>query len=166
MTLPPCHYSFQVYTRKLNFNEKANLCRKNKSKLTAISEQDFLDFNIPTRAISLKLNMRSTDVGLGLPFNIASYALLLEILAKGVNMVPEELISDLGDTHIYMNHIEGLKEQITRKPYEMPRLEHLKTDVFYRTLSQNLSLISHLDSDDFELTNYKSHSKIKLPLSN
>jgi thymidylate synthase len=70
--------------------------------------------NIPTRAISLMWNQRSVDTFLGLPFNIASYGLLLEIIAKEVNMVPDELIGNLGDTHIYLNHIDQAKEQIGR----------------------------------------------------
>jgi thymidylate synthase len=69
---------------------------------------------IPKRAISLMWNQRSVDTFLGLPFNIASYGLLLEIIAKKVNMVPDELIGNLGDTHIYLNHIEQAKEQIGR----------------------------------------------------
>jgi thymidylate synthase len=68
--------------------------------------------NIPTRAISLMWNQRSVDTFLGLPFNIASYGLLLEIIAKEVNMIPDELIGNLGDTHLYLNHIEQAKEQI------------------------------------------------------
>jgi thymidylate synthase len=71
--------------------------------------------NLPTRAISLMWNQRSVDTFLGLPFNIASYGLLLMMLADEVNMVPDELIGNLGDTHIYLNHIEQAKEQIGRK---------------------------------------------------
>lgn len=70
--------------------------------------------SIPKRAISLMWNQRSVDTFLGLPFNIASYGLLLEIIAKEVNMVPDELIANLGDTHLYLNHIEQAKEQIGR----------------------------------------------------
>jgi thymidylate synthase len=69
----------------------------------------------PKRAISLMWNQRSVDTFLGLPFNIASYALLLEIIAKEVNMIPDELIGNLGDVHLYSNHIEQAKEQIGRK---------------------------------------------------
>jgi thymidylate synthase len=69
---------------------------------------------IPKRAISLMWNQRSVDTFLGLPFNIASYVLLLEIIDKKVNMIPDELIGNLGDTHIYLNHIEQAKEQIGR----------------------------------------------------
>ena len=83
--------------------------------MTAISEEDYIKYNIPTRAISLMFNMRSCDAFLGLPFNIASYGLLLEIIAKEDNMVPDELIGNLGDTHLYLNHIEQAKEQIGRE---------------------------------------------------
>jgi thymidylate synthase len=71
--------------------------------------------NVPKRAISLMWNQRSVDTFLGLPFNIASYGLLLEIIAKEVNMVPDELIGNLGDVHLYSNHIEQAKEQIGRE---------------------------------------------------
>jgi thymidylate synthase len=71
--------------------------------------------NVPKRAISLMWNQRSVDTFLGLPFNIASYGLLLKIIAKEVNMVPDELIGNLGDTHLYLNHIEQAKEQIGRE---------------------------------------------------
>jgi thymidylate synthase len=71
--------------------------------------------NIPKRAVSLMWNQRSVDTLLGLPFNIASYGLLLEIIAKEVNMIPDELIGNLGDTHLYSNHIEQAKEQIGRE---------------------------------------------------
>jgi thymidylate synthase len=82
--------------------------------------------NIPTRAISLMWNQRSVDTFLGLPFNIASYGLLLEIIANEVNMVPDELIGNLGDTHLYLNHIEQAKEQIGRKYTHQERDELLK----------------------------------------
>ena len=113
--LPPCHYGFQVYTRELSLEERYDLCATQKSKMTAISEEDYIKYNIPTRAISLMWNQRSVDTFLGLPFNIASYGLLLTMIAKEVNMVPDELIGNLGDTHLYLNHIEQAKEQIGRE---------------------------------------------------
>jgi len=145
MVLPPCHYGFQVYTRELSELERHDIkeqygfdCRK----LAKPSIKQLDDANIPTRAISLMWNQRSVDTFLGLPFNIASYGLLLEIIAKAVNMVPEELIGNLGDVHLYSNHIEQAKEQIgrelsdderfyfdevnipnrTREPYPLPKL--------------------------------------------
>jgi thymidylate synthase len=80
----------------------------------------------PKRAISLMWNQRSVDTFLGLPFNIASYGLLLEIIAKEVNMAPDELIGNLGDVHLYSNHIEQAKEQIGRKYTHEERTELLK----------------------------------------
>jgi thymidylate synthase len=118
MVLPPCHYGFQVYTRELSENERINLLHiKNGNKGHHIEAGfNMLDeFNIPTRAISLMWNQRSVDTFLGLPFNIASYGLLLEIIAKEVNMVPDELIGNLGDVHLYSNHVEQAKEQIGRQ---------------------------------------------------
>ena len=117
MTLPPCHYGFQVYTRELSENERINLLHiKNGNKGHHIEAGfNMLDeFNIPTRAISLMWNQRSVDTFLGLPFNIASYGLLLEMLADEMNMVPDQLIGNLGDVHLYSNHIDAAKEQIGR----------------------------------------------------
>jgi len=118
--LPPCHYGFQVYTRELSLEERENLMDKiyGLTKETRIVPWNILDINkanIPTRAISLMWNQRSCDLFLGIPFNIASYGLLLEILAKEVNMIPDELIGNLGDVHLYSNHIEQAKEQIGRE---------------------------------------------------
>jgi thymidylate synthase len=166
--LPPCHYGFQVYTRELSESERFNWYgNKIGSHMHHDHiEQEMNENNVPKRAISLMWNQRSVDTFLGLPFNIASYGLLLEILAKAVNMVPEELIGNLGDVHLYSNHIEQAKEQITRTPYELPKLVHMKTDAFYKSLSEEPTLFGHLDSDDFGLENYQSHPTIKAELSN
>lgn len=161
MVLPPCHYGFQVYTRELSFEERfeyshnvRGLYYLNKTKEQV--EEDFNYENIPTRAISLMWNQRSVDTFLGLPFNIASYALLLEIIAKEVNMVPEELIGNLGDTHLYLNHIEQAKEQIGRTSFELPNLK----------IFGEVEDIAHYELDDFEIHGYQSHPPIKAPLSN
>jgi len=121
MVLPPCHYGFQVYTRELSLTERYELTGIfGKEKLpgepsyTEEQQHSLLDELVPKRAISLMWNQRSVDTFLGLPFNIASYGLLLEIIAKAVNMVPDELIGNLGDVHLYSNHIEQAKEQIGR----------------------------------------------------
>ena len=117
MVLPPCHYGFQVYTRELSEDERINLLHiKNGNKGHHIEAGfNMLDeFNIPTRAISLMWNQRSVDTFLGLPFNIASYALLLTLIANEVNMIPDQLIGNLGDVHLYSNHIDAAKEQIGR----------------------------------------------------
>ena len=121
MVLPPCHYGFQVYTRELSHDERFEIYKKVCGRdlqphISGINFKQFHfdEFNVPTRAISLMWNQRSVDTFLGLPFNIASYGLLLEMIAKEVNMVPEELIGNLGDVHLYSNHIEQAKEQIGR----------------------------------------------------
>jgi thymidylate synthase len=131
MVLPPCHYGFQVYTRELSFEERYVILKSRTNedplKYSRLDNGDYdqhpkemttkwmNEENIPTRAISLMWNQRSVDTFLGLPFNIASYGLLLEIIAKAVNMVPDELIGNLGDVHLYSNHIEQAKEQIGRE---------------------------------------------------
>ena len=124
--LPPCHHGFQVYTRELSSEERWDLLKKKvgddafKVMVDDIVpfggglSEELQSYNIPTRAISLMYNLRSQDVGLGWSFNVSSYALLLMMIAKQVNMVPDELIMNMGDCHIYLNHIDGLKEQIGR----------------------------------------------------
>jgi thymidylate synthase len=169
MVLPPCHYGFQVYTRELSDDERAKIYwdrRGINDPLLPALRKDIEKDNIPTRAISLMWNQRSCDFPLGIPFNIASYGLLLEIIGRMVNMVPDELIGNLGDCHIYKNQIEGIKEQINRVPFELPTLEHMKTNDFYTLLSEDFSMITHLDVNDFRLVNYNSHNSIKMPLSN
>jgi thymidylate synthase len=170
MVLPPCHYGFQVYTRELSDKERIELAGgKIQEKYPALIEQSIRvcdERNIPTRAISLMWNQRSVDTFLGLPFNIASYGLLLEIIAKAVNMVPDELIGNLGDVHLYSNHVEQANEQIGREPYQLPKLVFGKTDEFFKLLSDDLSLLNHLDITDFVIENYQSHPTIKAPLSN
>jgi thymidylate synthase len=170
MVLPPCHTDFQFFTRELSDKERIEwMGGKIQEKYPALVEQQIKhcdEHNVPKRAISLMWNQRSVDIFLGLPFNIASYGLLLEIIAKAVNMIPDELIGNLGDVHLYSNHIEQAKEQLTRKPYKLPTLRHLKTDEFYKSLGGDLSLITHLDNTDFVIENYQSHPAIKAPLSN
>jgi thymidylate synthase len=134
MVLPPCHYSWQVYTRELSVEERYDLIEKDKytqfvnwQYLGTDRIREVLDEqNIPKRAISLMWNQRSVDTFLGLPFNIASYGLLLEIIAKVVNMVPDELIGNLGDTHLYSNHVEQAKEQIGGEFTEEEIVDHLR----------------------------------------
>jgi thymidylate synthase len=165
MVLPPCHYGFQVYTRELSFDERVRLKLKSEDLLKERVTHETLDkLNIPKRAISLMWNQRSVDTLLGLPFNIASYGLLLNIIAKIVNMVPEELIGNLGDVHLYSNHIEQAKEQLTRSSYELPKLVTNKTDAFWKGF--DVSLFNHLEVNDFTIENYQSHPAIKAPLSN
>jgi thymidylate synthase len=167
MTLPPCHYGFQVYTRELSMEERRDLALKDTYLHTGWTEAEIDEFtkecdklNVPTRAISLMWNQRSVDTFLGLPFNIASYGLLLEILAKEVNMVPDELIGNLGDTHLYSNHVEQAKEQVGREPFELPTLSQFPTYEGSRPSIESYVI------GDFTLNDYQSHPSIKAPLSN
>jgi thymidylate synthase len=163
MVLPPCHYGFQVYTRELSSQERMDVYNKsdwNKDIFPSdVSGWNrLLDaYNIPTRAISLMWNQRSVDTGLGLSFNIASYALLLMMIAKQVNMIPEELIGNLGDVHLYANHIEPIKEQLKRTPYHLPTV---------KLSDRVVNDISEYTLDDITLENYQYHPTIKMPLSN
>jgi thymidylate synthase len=177
--LPPCHYGFQVYTRELNLEER--LCIADKfnpliredcltkthhpdetEELKLVYRHEFLDSlgsNVvpQRRAISLMFNMRSVDTFLGLPFNIASYGLLLEIIAKAVNMVPDELIGNLGDVHLYSNHIEQAKEQIGRDYSVGERLEFLsekKPDFNPETafgITKHIDSYCHYVIDDYSI---------------
>jgi thymidylate synthase len=170
MVLPPCHYGFQVYTRELSYDQRFEIfILKNERKFDWTPDKritsDVLDeLNIPTRAISLMWNQRSVDTFLGLPFNIASYGLLLEIIAKEVNMVPDELIGNLGDVHLYSNHIEQAKEQIGREPFELPKL--IMGPIFLANLEHKDFYTAINEQATFELENYQSHPAIKAPLSN
>jgi thymidylate synthase len=167
MTLPPCHFSFQVYTKELSLEERVKYYETTFGRLHFVPPTiDLLNKeNIPTRAISLMWNQRSVDTFLGLPFNIASYGLLLEIIAKEVNMVPDELIGNLGDVHLYSNHIEQAKEQIGREPYPLPKL--IINDEFWNHEHQTIDgWIKGMEIGDFTLEGYQSHPTIKAPLSN
>jgi thymidylate synthase len=185
MVLPPCHYGFQVYTRELNLDERIEILRSITDPFNFHSDyfHEHLDYyNIPRRTISLMWNQRSVDTFLGLPFNIASYGLLLEIIAKMVNMVPDELIGNLGDTHLYLNHIEQAKEQIERKPFDSLPTLNINTEFWSYKGGEcgegPLDAIAILNSfkddnfckclleEDLQLSNYQSHPTIKAPLSN
>ena len=193
MVLPPCHYGFQMYTRELTGEERWDLLKERvggkrfESMVADIVtfggglSEELQSYNIPRRAISLMWNQRSVDTFLGLPFNIASYGLLLEIIAQSVNMVSEELIGNLGDVHLYSNHIEQAKEQIGRDPFELPKL-NINTE-FWPTEGgecgigpinatavfngfQNENFCKCLLEEDIQLYDYQSHPTIKAPLSN
>lgn len=158
VVLPPCHTDFQFYTRELSISELNILYNKRRgvgeidTKYT-IGTIVAKDPNIPRRAISLMWNQRSVDTFLGLPFNIASYGLLLMMIADEVNMIPEELIGNLGDVHLYSNHIEQSKEQIKREPMKLPTV-HVRDGIYCSS------------TEDVVLFDYESHPTIKAPLSN
>lgn len=132
MALPPCHYSFQFY-----------VSGKNKEHL------------------SLIWNQRSVDTLLGLPFNIASYALLLHIVAKMTNKIPYELIGNLGDTHIYNNHLRVVRKQIERSPHKLCTLKMPDID-----WSKDLKgVLEQLKTSDFVLENYVHDDTLTAPMA-
>ena len=188
MTLPPCHYGFQVYTRVLSKNERYRIWFNNNyqqgMEYDPNLEVDY-DFSYyqrtPERAISLMWNQRSVDTFLGLPFNIASYGLLLHLLAEVTGMWPDELIGNLGDVHLYSDHVDQAKEQISRDPFSLPYLNintefwmtesgscgegPLSISGFISSLSEP-NFIKCLIEEDIQLGNYVSHPSIKANLSN
>jgi len=103
--------------------------------------------------LSLMWNQRSVDTFLGLPFNIASYATLLLLLCEETGLKPGELIGNLGDVHLYKNHIQQAKEQIVREPYKLPTIELSNVDILNGEF-------------DYEIKDYEYHPTIKAPLSN
>jgi thymidylate synthase len=135
MVLPPCHNFWQMYSV-----EKEG-----------------------KRYLSIMVNIRSNDVPLGLPFNIASYALLLMLIAKEVDMTPDELIINIGDAHIYLNQIDGIKEQLTREPYPLP---HVHLDFDYSYFDGYIVEWDKIAIEQIKLVDYQSHPAIKIPLSN
>ena len=160
MTLPPCHYGFQVYTRELSDKERYDYWFKNNYETgMEYNESNIPNFDddyyttTPKRSISLMWNQRSVDTFLGLPFNIASYGLLLELIAVEVNMVPDELIGNLGDTHLYSNHIDQALLQVSRDSFPLPKIEIHMSDILNGEF-------------DYELTDYEYHPSIKAPMSN
>jgi len=160
MLLPPCHYGFQMYTTELTHEERYDEWFSNNYETGMEPNYEIIpDFDdeyytpTPKRKISLIWTQRSCDVFLGLPFNLASYALLLKLIAAEVNMIPDQLIGNLGDTHLYLNHIEQAKEQINRDPMMLSEL--------------TVSNVNILDGEfDVHLNDYISHPTIKAPLSN
>lgn len=118
-------------------------------------------FDVDGDKLSLMWNQRSVDCGTGLPFNIASYALLLHIVARMTNKIPHELIGSFGNTHIYKNHIEQVKEQLTRTPHKLPQLE-LPEHADYSNID---SFLKSVKTSDFKLLNYEHDAPLKYPMA-
>jgi thymidylate synthase len=161
MLLPPCHHSFQMYTRELTESERYYHLlasgydgdEQNTSNMMKICDEK----NIPTRAISLMWNQRSVDLPLGFPYNIASYSLLLMMIAKEVNMIPEEVIANLGDVHVYKNQVDGIKELLQRNVGELPTV---------KISDRKVKDINEYTHEDIILENYNPEEVINIPLSN
>lgn len=158
MVLPPCHYGFQCYTNKMTHDERRMWwCSSiNKSLIYSqdMTDEYLDDKDVPRRKLSLKWNQRSCDVPLGIPFNIASYGILLHLLAREVNMVPNQLKFSGGDCHIYTNQVDSVKEQLTRETFELCKIE------------LNNDSIDNLHFDNIKIVDYESSPVIKFELSN
>ena len=111
-------------------------------------------FYVSEGKLSCQLYQRSADVFLGVPYNIASYALLTCMIASVIDLVPGEFVHSLGDTHIYLNHLEQVDEQLSRAPHRLPKIE----------INKKTSLFDY-EYEDFELIEYKSHPFISAPIA-
>ena len=174
MVLPPCHTDFQLYTRELTLKERVDYgSERGLWKLgQTINYMHCDELRIPTRAVSLIWNQRSVDTFLGLPFNIASYGLLLSIIGEIVNMVPDQLIGNLGDTHLYLNHIEQAKEQIGREftdeeleesQPELKRLRKIKIDEINKQNYEEAAAARQAERDLLETILQQTRTPFPLP---
>ena len=166
MVLPPCHYGFQMYTRELTWEEQVQWVLKNTDvelENLYIVEEIAKD-STPNRAVSLMWNQRSVDTFLGLPFNIASYGLLLEIIAKMVNMVPDQLVGNLGDTHLYLNHLEQAQEQIGHQ-YSLDERRAMVTQEMFNEIynAGDPSTLSHSEIDQWGVPRVADREPFFLP---
>lgn len=160
MVLPPCHYAFQVYTEELTLEEREEIyVSKQYGTYSTVKTHEFFDKErVPKRSISLMWHQRSCDFFLGVPYNIASYGLLLSMLGHIVNMKPKWLKASLGDTHLYANHAGQAKEQVERKPRQLPMLL-INKEKEYKSLTDFVF-------EDLILYEYDPHPAISAPLSN
>lgn len=159
MALAPCHSFFQFYTRELDMNERMSWAMEQgilPELKDCVRPAEFLDANnVPKRTLSCQLYQRSADVFLGVPFNIASYALLLHMVAQQVNMAVGEFVWTGGDVHLYSNHLEQAKLQLTREPRPLPTL----------LIKRKPESIFDYQFDDFEIVGYDPHPAIKAPVA-
>jgi thymidylate synthase len=146
---------FQFHTSLLTLQERkqcaAKTLQKSEEEATLLDDDTMDEYNIPQYRLDLQLFQRSCDIFLGVPFNIASYAMLLMMVAQVVNMVPGEFIHDFGDLHIYQNHLEPILKQLSRVPYPYPTLK----------LNPEVKDIFAFTYDDFVLENYQCHPGLK-----
>jgi thymidylate synthase len=113
----------------------------------------FFQFYVTGEHLDLQLYQRSADLALGIPFNIASYALLLQMVAQETGLTARHFVHTLGDAHIYLNHVEGVKQQLEREPYPLPRVQVAKKPIF------------EIGFDDIRLEGYQHHPFIKFPVA-
>ncbi len=159
MALPPCHALFQFYTRELEIEERSYFYAKKTGIHYDLRNVDptriFDNACIPKRYLDCQLYQRSADSFLGIPFNIASYALLTHIMAHSVGMMPGEFVWTGGDCHIYSNHYDQVEQQLSRTPTQLPTLEILGEP----------KLPWEYTIADFKLTNYTPQAAIKAPIA-
>ncbi len=158
MKLPPCHYAFQFWARPLYLKERVALLEGGHRirEITPEQMHQVLDeHNVPRWALTCMLHQRSCDVGLGVPFNIVQYSILTHLIAHCVGMVAEEFIWDGGDVHVYTNHVDALREQLTRVPMPSPTLR----------INTDNKDINNFKFEDFEIIGYESHPTIKMEVS-
>jgi len=157
MALPPCHVMMQFYTRKLTWDERLAEYKKRYGRTDVpITTIKMDSLRVPKYGLSCMWMQRAVDSPIGLPYNILSYSVLTYMIAELVNMVPDELVGSLGDTHIYLNQMDGVREQLTRNGSDIyPQLKITGTH----------KKIEDFKFDDFEITDYYPDPTIKFPLS-
>ena len=152
MALPPCHWAFELYTEELKIQERMDWLNKKNNTDERYRTSTLDEHNVPTRRLHMKFHMRSNDVFLGNPYNVACYALLLHMFAQQTNMVPGTLVADLTNVHIYNNHMDYVIEQLGRdsNKYSTPTLKLKKAkDIFSYTY------------EDFEIIDYETYPNWK-----
>ncbi len=154
MVLPPCHYGFQCWTREMTFDERLQWSVKNGIPQVELTSNKLDDLRVPRRFISLKWHQRSCDTPLGIPYNIASYGILLCLLSKEVGMEPLDLIFSGGDCHIYLDQIDAAKHQLSQETFDLPKIELYNKSIF------------DVRFEDIKIIDYKSSPTIKYNLSN
>lgn len=157
MKLPPCHYTFQFYSDEMTLEERVNWWRfesKAPDNTVTSATHEGLDFmHVPRRWLRCKLNQRSADAFLGVPFNIAQYSILTCLIAKTIGFAAKEFIWSGGDCHIYNNHQDQVTEQLSRTPFPSPSVQFDQIFV--------VNDLKHLKFDNFNIINYQHLSTIK-----
>lgn len=161
MALPPCHMFAQFYVSYPDAvrGEAALQQHQQTSKNGSGTAGNGDGHKEQAKGhLSCVLYQRSCDMGLGVPFNIASYALLTHMLAYACDLVPGELIHNMGDSHVYLDHIDALKEQLLREPRDFPTLNIKRDD-------RGSGEMDNWKLEDFEVVAYKPHGGIKMKMS-
>ena len=153
--LPACHNYIQFGTEELTWHERLEIARekdsRNENMYNKYSDEDFDRAGIPKYRLNCYFNMRSSDTFLGLPFNCAFYALFTHLIANQLNMIPSQLVYTAADVHLYENHLEQVKLQLTRDIRKLPRLN-------IKTTGKS---IFDIKFEDIEIIDYNPHPAIK-----